>query len=607
MAGNGPVTDNPAEPMKDTETQALDIKLLGTLEVWRDGAPVALGAGRQRALLAVLALRSNQMVPSEWLIEELWEGRPPPTAAKALQNLIAQLRRALGQDEPVLITGPQGYELRLAPEAVDARRFERVTAESLALVESDPSTAGRRLREALALWRGEPLADFAYSGFAQSEIARLQELRLSALEGRIDADLACGRDTELVPEAEALVAAHPLRERLRGQLMLALYRSGRQADALDEYREARTLLRDELGLEPGPELKQLEQAILAQDRSLGPAPKLPPRAHRRSARRAWVLLGAAAAAAAAVGVGAVALAARDGAPTVVPDSLVKIDSLTNEIVDVVPVGREPGAVVVAGRYVVVSSAKDSTLSRVDRRSAEVVTQGGFATPRGLAVEGDSHLWVVNERTDEVVQIDVERMVTVDRLHVPSAGLGYVAVGGGSLWVSESESGAVSRWRLPTLELQERYRLEGGALPLEVGYGRGSAWVALVHTGELLRIDAASGRGARVPVGEGPGGPPTSGFGSIWTTSSEGTVWRVDAVTGRARAIVRVGELPFGLAIGAGAVWVANHDDGTVDRIDPRTDQVVATIATGFFPEWLAADDRYVWVGLSSSRWSLAEQ
>ena len=252
MAGNGPVTDNRDKPMPDTGTHRLEIRFLGTLEVWKDRAPLALGGGRQRALLALLALRPNEVVSSEWLIEELWEGRPPPTAAKALQNLIAQLRRALGEDQRVLITGPQGYELRLGSDAIDARRFERATAEGLALVESDPSAAGRRLRDALALWRGEPLADFAYSSFAQSEIARLQELRLSALEGRIDADLACGQDAELVPEAEALVAAHPLRERLRGQLMLALYRAGRQAEALDEYREARTLLRDELGLEPGP-------------------------------------------------------------------------------------------------------------------------------------------------------------------------------------------------------------------------------------------------------------------------------------------------------------------------------------------------------------------
>ena len=605
MAGNGPVTDNRAEPMRDTELQTLDIKLLGTLEVWKHGAPVALGGGRQRALLALLALRPNQVVSSEWLIEELWEGRPPPTAAKALQNLVAQLRRALGQDQQVLITGPQGYELRLGPDAVDARRFERAMAEGLAIVESDPATAGRLLRDALELWRGDPLADFADSGFAQSEIARLQELRLGALEARIDADLACGRDAELVPEAEALVAAHPLRERLRGQLMLALYRSGRQADALAEYREARALFQDELGLEPGRELKQLEQAILAQDQSLGPARKLPPRALRSTGRRVWIALAAAIAGVAAIGVAALALTG-DGAPTVVPDSLVKIDSRTNEIVDVVPVGRQPGPVVVAGRYVVVSSAKDSTLSRVDRRSADVVTQGGFATPRGLAFESGARLWVVNERDDEVVQIDVERIVTVDRLGVRGAGLGYVAVGGGSLWLTESAAGALSRWRLPTLELQERYRFESGALPLEVGFGRGSAWVALVHSGELLRIDAASGRSERIRVGDGPGGPPTMGFGSIWTTSTEGTVWRVDAATGKVRAIVRVGGLPFGVAVGAGAVWVANHDDGTVARIDPATDRVVATIRTGFFPEWLAADDRYVWVGLSRSRWSLAD-
>ena len=149
-------------------------------------------------------------------------------------------------------------------------------------------------------------------------------------------------------------------------------------------------------------------------------------------------------------------------------------------------------------------------------------------------------------------------------------------------------------------------LDGGGELLVVATAVRGAWVALVHWGELLRIDAASGRSARIRVGDGPGGPPTMGFGSIWTTSTEGTVWRVDAATGKVRAIVRVGGLPFGVAVGAGAVWVANDDDGSIARIDPATDRVVATIRTGYFPEWLAADDRYVWVGLSRSRWGLAD-
>jgi DNA-binding SARP family transcriptional activator/streptogramin lyase len=583
----------------------LEIRILGALEVWHDGTRVALGGGRRRELLALLALRPNTAVSSDVLIDALWQGTPPPTAGKALQNLVRQLRQALGGARDVLVTSPRGYELRVGPDTIDAARFERLTIDGLELLQRDPASAAKLLREALALWRGEPLPDVAYHAAAQAEIARLQELRLTALEGRIDADLALGEHAELVSELVGLVAAHPLRERLRARMMLALYRSGRQTDALDAYRQGRALLRDELGLEPGAEIRELEQAILVQDPSLGPPPRRPPVPGGRAARRLRLFAVGAAVLVGTIAVGVLAWT-RDSSAEIVGDSLVKIDAGTNEVVDVVPVGSRPGPVVIVGPYVLVSSAKSNTISRVDRRTGEVVTEGGFSAPRGMAREDDHHVWVASERGDEVVEVDVDRMVPVDRLVVPSAGIDYIAVGSGSLWVSESELGAVSRWRLPTLELQARYRLEGGAFPNELGFDDGSAWIGLVHSAELLRIDASAGRTSRVSVGEGPGGPPTGRFGSIWTTDADGRLWRVDTDTGRVRSIVRLGRPVFGLAVGAGSVWVAGHDDGTVQRVDPASERVVATVETGFFPQWLAADDRYVWVGLSSAKWGFGE-
>ena len=210
--------------------------------------------------------------------------RPPASAAKTVQAYVSNLRRALG--DGVLVTRGHGYMLQTGRGQVDVDRFEvLVDAGRTALGEGDARGASDRLREALTLWRGPPLADFAYEPFAQAEAARLEEERLAALEDRIDADLALGRHAALVGELEALVLEHPLRERLQGQLMLALYRSSRQADALERYQQARRKLTDELGIEPGQELQELERAILNQDPELGrPSRRLPrPPARRRGA------------------------------------------------------------------------------------------------------------------------------------------------------------------------------------------------------------------------------------------------------------------------------------------------------------------------------------
>jgi DNA-binding SARP family transcriptional activator len=247
-------------------TPELEVRLLGPLEAERDGELVALGGPKPRTLLAVLALEPDRVVSVDRLVEALWPGDPPETAAHAIQVYVSHLRKALG---PVIATRAPGYELELAPERVDVHRFMRLAQEGRGALEADDVVAAEAaLREALALWRGPALADFLYEPFVQTEIARLEELRTVVLEERIDADLALGRHGELVPELEALVQAQPLRERPRAQLMLALYRSGRQADALAVYRAARETLVEELGIDPGPELRELEAAILRQDESL---------------------------------------------------------------------------------------------------------------------------------------------------------------------------------------------------------------------------------------------------------------------------------------------------------------------------------------------------
>ena len=235
----------------------MEFRILGPLDVVDGERAVALPGAKHRALLAMLLLHANEVVSTERLTEALWEEEPPETAQKALQVYISQLRKVL--DSERLLTKSPGYLIRVDDDELDVVQFE--------LLQQDGKP-----REALALWRGPPLAEFTYADFAQAEIARLDELHLTCLEQRIDADLAAGRHTELVGELEALVAEHPLRERPREQLMLALYRSGRQAEALTTYRDARQALVEELGIDPGRGLRELEQAILRQDPALDLGP-----------------------------------------------------------------------------------------------------------------------------------------------------------------------------------------------------------------------------------------------------------------------------------------------------------------------------------------------
>jgi DNA-binding SARP family transcriptional activator len=228
--------------------------------------PIPLGGPLQRAVLALLLTRPNEVVSADRLIDELWSGAPPRTAANTVQYYVSQLRKLLGSDR--ILTRAPGYAIRVEPGELDLERFERL------VVAGDVAA----LREALDLWRGPPLADFAYASFARAEIGRLEELRLAALEERIEADLVAGRHAQLVGELETLVREHPLRERLRAQLMLALYRSGRQAESLAAYQDARRTLVDELGIEPGAPLRRLEKAILAHDQALDLEQRTPPAA-----------------------------------------------------------------------------------------------------------------------------------------------------------------------------------------------------------------------------------------------------------------------------------------------------------------------------------------
>jgi DNA-binding SARP family transcriptional activator len=262
----------------------LEFRILGPLELWDGSGEVALSGPKLRALLAVLLLHPNEVVPADRLIEDVWGEDSPDGAAAALRVNVSRLRKALPPD--VLTTRAPGYLMRVESDELDLQRFERLVDEGRDLRGRGlVAEASERLREALSLWRGPALAEFGYESFAQAAIGRLEEIRLAALELRIDADLALGRHHELVGELEALVAEHPLRERLRRSLMTALYRSGRQAEALEAYHAARRVFVHELGIDPSPALQELERAILRHDPALdvevpatpAPAPDAPER------------------------------------------------------------------------------------------------------------------------------------------------------------------------------------------------------------------------------------------------------------------------------------------------------------------------------------------
>jgi DNA-binding SARP family transcriptional activator len=314
-----------------------EFRLLGPLEVVVDGAPLRLAAGKPRALLAFLLLNANRVVATEALTDALWGDEPPERATKTLQVYVSQLRKELGPDR--LVTRPPGYELRVEESELDLDRFTALAAQARErLAAGDASAAARGFRDALGLWRGPPLREFRDEPFAQREGARLDDLRLGTLEDRLHAELDAGATAAVVPELEQLVASEPLRERPRELLMLALYRAGRQADALDVYRRARELFVDELGIEPGPALRELEQAILRQDDSLA----TPARDHRQRQepaavvpqRRRLVLVAVAVLALVAAAVVAIVLTTRDEhpRPRENPDLRVFVYTLENFLV-----------------------------------------------------------------------------------------------------------------------------------------------------------------------------------------------------------------------------------------------------------------------------------
>jgi YVTN family beta-propeller protein len=298
----------------------------------------------------------------------------------------------------------------------------------------------------------------------------------------------------------------------------------------------------------------------------------------------------------------------DAAPTVVPGSLVKIDLESGKIVDVVPVGRDPAAIEIVGRYVFAASEDDGTLTRVDTRTGAVVNSRKYDATDDLAAEGVKRVWVASIGRGQVRAVDaaLPLLDPADRLSSPRVPLprdtsgASLTVGGGALWIAAhtARGEVVERWRLHPLGLQRTYRLGLYDYGNSVAFGYGAAWIALgAPANAVLRIDARSGRARRIPVGRFPVGVAV-GFGSVWVGEREDdTVRRIDPVTGRTRRVIAVGHVPAEVAVGQGSVWVASQCAGTVSRIDPATNRVVRTIELGHHPFVVAVGGGFAWVGV----------
>ena len=597
----------------------IEFDVLGPLAVRRDGQPVALGGGKRALLLAVLLTEPGRPATRDHLIDELWGEHPPETAVTALQGLVSQLRRLLEDDDAiregnwqVLVGRGSGYGLALPADAIDAQRFSaHVETAREARERNDHGAALAALDAALALLGGRPLLGLEtpdIDAFAE----RCERARLDALEDRADALLGLGRPREALAAVERLIESHPLRERLVATQAVALYRCGRQVDALGTLASARDRLRSELGLEPSPLLGDLERRILNHDTALGPA-DAPADAPRRPRPRARVAV-AALAALAVVAAGAVALiTSRDhGLPppaaTSAGDQALAIDAATGKIQASYDVGAGAVGLTSGEGAVWTLNADDSTVTRIDLNGRATRTFGTGTTPIDLAAGGGA-LWVADgSRTGSqfvgavvtavsklqpangsvLVSTGLERSRTftanTSRQHIVATSTAIYAVGSDEeISRLDTRRGSVTAHSTGVGALAIAF----GPLGLWALEDSGLAHIDPVSLHVLERVPLASASLARLAVGSH----------SVWVTdSAAGALWRVDP--GGLRAVASTIALGPGIdavAVGNGSVWVTNPERSQLIRIDPRRNVVAERIALRGPPLGVAVAGRLVWV------------
>ena len=606
----------------------MEFRVLGPLEVDDGERRIAIASGKQGALLAYLLVHRDTTISTDRLVDELWPSGPPPTAVKIVRNLVSELRKLLGSEDVVaLVTEGGGYRLRVSADQIDAGRFEALSAQGRRLVErGETRQAAEVLREALGLWRGAAFSGLGREPFAGAEAARLEQVRLACLEARIEADLALGRHAELVSELEALLTREPFRERFREQLMLALYRSGRQADALAAYRDARRTFSRELGIEPGRALQELERAILAQEASLD----LPERPRVAAVRRrggVLVALGAAALLAAAAAV-ALTLDDRDapkGLAALTPNSIGAIDPETGRIVAQVPLGAAAARLAGAEAVVWALSTTERTLYRVDAERRELT---GSARIDGVVADvaaADDEVWVVHAGRSGATVVtrftgDQAAPLRLDALQPGTQLLGAggatfgvaddrIAVSDDTVWVTASAARPGGIVALDRSTGRIRARLPGPVYGIALGAD--AAW--LVAEQLLRRVDTQAWRvDLEIPL-------PSPGFavaaavgeGAVWALTlpnihfgvqgaqrtGRGIVTRVDPESTSVSTTIPIGGIPNSIAAGLGSVWITDLDRHVLVRVDPHTNTVVDRIELGARPTSVTLAGGLVWVAV----------
>jgi len=614
------------------ETRFVEFGILGPLEVRVSGRVVPLGGPRQRAVLALLLLEANRVVSMDRLAEDLWGGDPPEGWATTLQTYVFHLRQALepgrsrGAASGVLVTRGRGYLLRVDRGHLDGALFQEGFAAGRAALEAGRyAEAAEALRQALDLWRSPVLADLADYAFTRPEAARLEELRLAALEARIDADLALGRHDALTAELERLAGEHPLRERLHAQLMLALYRCGRQAEALAAYRRVRDLLAGELGIDPREPLQRLHAAVLAHDPALdwagprqgrvdgdragaaapaafpppGPPARRPgegsggPAWRRRRARR-LLAAGSALAVAAAVSIVVVARPWAQPQASLPANSVGLIDPSGGLAGAPVPVANPAGLAYGYGSVWAVDTT-DNTLFRINPATHAVIAPIPVgAAPAAVTVTGQN-VWVANSGDGTVSWVNAAANRVVRTITVGNDPVAIASWPSG-VWVANQGDGTVDRINPLTGAVTMR-NIPVGLGPDGIAAGPHAVWVANGGDGTVTKIDPVTGlpASAPIPVGAGPVGIAVTRT-AVWVANSLSlNVSKIDPATNQVTATIPVHDGPSAIVAAGGSVWVSDQFAATLDRIDPRAGQVAQSILVGSSPQGIVAAGSGVWV------------
>jgi YVTN family beta-propeller protein len=592
-------------------------RILGPLEVELNERAVPLGR-RERALLAVLLLNAGEVVSVESLIDGVWGQAPPSSAKHMVHEYVSRLRHALGDAERIETRVP-GYRVVCGDGELDARVFATLVVSARALASAgDHAAALDSYEQALALWRGDALAGAEVEGDAQIDAARLDQDRLVAAEERIDSALALGRHRELIPELEQRARDEPLRERPRAQLMLALYRAGRQADALERYRQGRALLVEQAGIEPGRELRDLERAILQQDPALQLAARAPPVAApgptaraeapaapaptARPRRRVPIALAAAAVLALAAGAAWLA-GSRGGSPHVAPvqgNAVAVVDARSARLVGSIPVGADPGPIASGAGFLWVSNLGDGSISRIatDSRTVAGLVQLGMPAS-GLAASGNAMYAVANGPIDPYVAVErmdsafdtAKRVARVATVIGGDAG-SLVATRRGRLLVTPS-SGLMT-WVDPRTG-HATALADPSATSVAAAQGFGSSWLVEADSNAVVRVEAI-GTQTAIPVGRGPNAIAI-GASRVWVANRlDDTVKSIDPATNSIDKVVSVAGAPSGIALSGTILWVASSETGTLTRIDTTTGRVIGqAVPIGGSPQSLVVADGKVWV------------